>query len=135
MSDTPVGRGVVMANHVRFFAITADDVERARRFYEAVFGWTFEDWGPPGFYTIHGAGLAGALQERHKPFAGGALSFELTVGVEDLDAIARKVVAAGGVITMQKSRIETVGTLIQFTDSEGNRIGAMKYDHSPAGTA
>jgi uncharacterized protein len=118
-----------MANHVRFFAITADDVERARRFYEAVFGWMFEDWGPPGFYTIQGAGLPGALQERHEPFTGGALSFELTVGVEDLDAITRKVVAAGGVITMQKSHIETVGTLIQFTDTEGNRIGAMKYDH------
>jgi hypothetical protein len=25
-------------------------------------------------------------------------------------------------------RIETVGELIYFTDTEGNRVGAMKYD-------
>ncbi len=122
-----------MPNHVRFFAITADDVERARAFYEAVFGWTFEDWGPPGFYLIHGAGLSGALQERHEPLAGThPRSFELTVGVDDIDAIARKVVAAGGVITMQKTHLETVGTLIHFTDSEGNRMGAMQYDSDGA---
>ncbi|MEI9991827.1 MAG: VOC family protein [Rhizomicrobium sp.] len=118
-----------MANHIRFFAITAADVERARKFYEAVFGWTFEDWGPPGFYLIHGAGLPGALQQRHEPLVGThPRSFELTVGVADIDDIARKVVAAGGVIVMQKSHIETVGTLIHFTDTEANRLGAMQYD-------
>jgi predicted enzyme related to lactoylglutathione lyase len=118
-----------MTNTVRFFAITADDVERARKFYEAVFGWTFEDWGPPGFYIIHGAGLPGALQERHEPITGThPRSFELTVGVDDIDDIARKAVAAGGIIVMEKSHIETVGTLIHFTDTEGNRMGAMKYD-------
>lgn len=118
-----------MANHVRFFAITAADVDRARRFYESVFGWVFEDWGPPGFYVIQGAGLPGALQERHEPLVGShPRSFELTVGVDDLDDIIAKVVAAGGAIVMDKSHIETVGTLVHFTDTEGNRMGAMKYD-------
>jgi predicted enzyme related to lactoylglutathione lyase len=117
-----------MANHIRFCAITADDVERARRFYEDVFGWTFEDWGPPGFYTIAGAGLPGALQERREPLAAGAVPFEITVGVDDLDDVARRIAAAGGTITTQRMRIETVGELIYFTDTEGNRVGAMKYD-------
>ncbi|HUO88781.1 MAG TPA: VOC family protein [Rhizomicrobium sp.] len=118
-----------MANHIRFFAITAADVERARRFYESVFGWTFEDWGPPGFYIIQGAGLPGALQGRHEPLVGThPRSFELTVGVDDLDGIIAKVRAAGGAIVMDKSHIETVGTLIHFTDTEGNRMGAMKYE-------
>jgi catechol 2,3-dioxygenase-like lactoylglutathione lyase family enzyme len=81
-----------MTNTVRFFAITADDVERARKFYEAVFGWTFEDWGPPGFYLIHGAAMEGALQGRHEPIMGDhPRSFELTVGVDDLDDIKRRV--------------------------------------------
>ena len=120
-----------MPNHIRFCAITADDVERARRFYERVFGWTFEDWGPPGFFVIRGAGLAGALQERHEPASSGAQAFEITVGVDDVDEIAKKVMAAGGAVTMQKTRIETVGELIYFTDTEGNRVGAMKYDDNP----
>ncbi len=118
-----------MPNHVRYFAITADDVERARTFYETVFGWTFEDWGPPDFYLIRGAGLAGALQARREPLCEGAIPFEITVSVDDVDDIARKVATAGGAITMQKSRIEGVGTLIYFADTEGNRVGAMKYDN------
>jgi predicted enzyme related to lactoylglutathione lyase len=123
-----------MPNHVRFFAITADDVERARSFYEAVFGWTFEDWGPPDFYIIGGAGMNGALQKRHEPLAGThPRSFELTVGVDDIDEIARKVVAAGGAIVMQKSHLDGVGTMIQFTDTERNRMTAMKYDSDSEG--
>ena len=38
--------------HVAHFAINADDVPRARRFYERVFGWKFSAWGPPEFYKI-----------------------------------------------------------------------------------
>jgi hypothetical protein len=39
-----------MSAKLRHVAINADDVQRARRFYEAVFGWRFEPWGPPNFY-------------------------------------------------------------------------------------
>ena len=118
-----------MPNHLKFFAITADDVERARKFYEAVFGWTFEDWGPPGFYLIHGAGVSGALQGRSEKLTGtGYRAFECTVGVDSVDDIARRIEPAGGRITMKKMRIETVGDLIYFDDTEGNRVGAMQYD-------
>jgi predicted enzyme related to lactoylglutathione lyase len=117
-----------MANHLRFFAITADDVERARKFYEQVFGWTFADWGPPDFYLIQGAGTQGALQKRREKLTGsGFRAFECTISVDDVDEIARRVERAGGKITMQKMRIETVGDLIWFDDTEGNRVGAMKY--------
>ena len=37
-----------MPNNLASFAIHVDDVDRARRFYQAVFGWNFEPWGPPG---------------------------------------------------------------------------------------
>src|ERR1700750_3362090 len=59
-----------MPNHVRFFSIMADDVSRARKFYETLFGWTFEDWGPPGFYLIRGAGIEGSLHARQGPPTG-----------------------------------------------------------------
>ncbi len=118
-----------MPNHVKFFSIMVDDDVRARKFYEAVFGWTFEDWGPPGFFLIRGAGLEGSLHKRQEPLTGtGFRAFEITVGVADVDDIARRVTAAGGTITMPKMRIETVGELIYFDDTEGNRVGAMTYD-------
>ena len=42
-----------MANFIAHFAIQAEDLERARRFYERAFGWRFEAWGPPGYFKIH----------------------------------------------------------------------------------
>ena len=118
-----------MPNHVKFFSIMVDDDVRARRFYEQVFGWTFEDWGPPGFYLIRGAGLEGSLHKRQEPLTGtGFRAFEVTVGVDDLDDVTARVTRAGGTITMPKMRIETVGELVYFNDTEGNRVGAMKYD-------
>ena len=59
--------------HLAHFAINSDDLGASRRFYEAVFGWTFEPWGPPDFFhvvTADGArpGAKGALQKR-RPLA------------------------------------------------------------------
>jgi predicted enzyme related to lactoylglutathione lyase len=123
------------ANNLRHFAITADDVERARRFYEGVFGWRFEAWGPPGFYLIHTGeppgdpGLQGALQQRQTPLTGtGMRGFECTIGVADVGAIAVSVLDHGGRVTMPRFRIEGVGDLIWIEDPEGNRVGAMQYD-------
>ena len=121
---------------LRHFAINADDVQRARRFYEAVFGWTFDPWGPPNFYQIKnaGSGFLGALQERRElaPDAK-MLGYEVSMGVEDLQATMAAVVEAGGRILMQPYRIEGVGELIYFEDTEGNLVGAMKYDADRAG--
>lgn len=116
---------------LRHFAINADDVQRAKGFYESVFGWTFEAWGPPDFYQIKGAGVGfgGALQGRRELTPGARmLGFEATMGVDDIDATIAAVEAAGGKIVMRPSHIETVGTLIYFEDTEGNLVGAMKYD-------
>lgn len=114
----------------RHFAINADDLPRAKRFYESVFGWRFDPWGPPGFYQIHnaGAGVIGALQERRELAPGIAMrGFEASFGVEDLPATIAAIEANGGRILMQPYRIEGVGELVYFEDSEGNFAGAMQY--------
>ena len=116
---------------VRHFAIHADDVPRAKRFYEAVLGWTFHPWGPPNFYQVRnaGEGIVGALQDRHEPLTGtGMRGYEVSVGVDDLAQTMRDILAHGGEILMQPYRIEGVGELIFFQDTEGNRVGAMQYD-------
>jgi len=123
-----------MANNLRHFAIAADDLDRARRFYEAVFGWRFEAWGPPDFYLIHTGtsddpGVQGALQKGQTPVTGtGLKGFECTIGVADVAAIAKAVVLHGGRVTMERYRIEGVGDLVWLEDTEGNRVGAMQYD-------
>jgi uncharacterized protein len=126
-----------MPNNLASFAIHVDDVDRARTFYEAVFEWTFEPWGPPGFYLIHtgdeaSPGIQGLMHERHAPRSSGGLNgFEVTFSVDDVDVIAARVEANGGTITYAKGVIPTVGALIRFLDTEGNDVGAMKYEVTP----
>ena len=126
-----------MPNNLASFAIHVDDVDRARAFYEAVFEWSFEPWGPPGFYLIHtgdetSPGVQGLMHTRHSPRAEGGLNgFEVTFSVDDVEVIADRVEANGGTITYAKSVIPTVGALIRFLDTEGNDVGAMKYVTAP----
>lgn len=123
-----------VAQNIRHFAINADDVPRARRFYERVFGWRFESWGPPGFLLIHTGsvsdpGIQGALQGRRELIDGEKMiGYECSIAVNDVDAVEKAVVASGGTIVMPKSVIPTVGHLIFFRDTEGNVAGAMQYD-------
>ena len=114
------------------FAINADDVARARRFYERVLGWSFTPWGPPGFYRIDQGGpspVLGALQGRRDLIPGvRTVGFECTVGVDSIDDVERSALANGGRILLDRSVIAGVGTLTFFADPEGNAFGAMQYD-------
>jgi uncharacterized protein len=116
---------------LRHFAINADDTARAKTFYEGVFGWRFDPWGPPNFYRVKnaGAGVFGALQERCELVPGVRMAgYEASFGVEDLKATIAAIEAGGGRIVMPPYRIEGVGELIYFEDTEGNLAGAMQYD-------
>jgi predicted enzyme related to lactoylglutathione lyase len=123
-----------MANNVHHFDVHADDLPRARRFYETVFGWRFRSWGPPDFFLIatgddSDPGIGGALVKRHDPLTGeGVRCYECTIAVEDIVAIEQAIVAAGGKITMPRVAIPTVGQLIKFLDTEGNLVAAMQYE-------
>ncbi len=123
-----------MSANLAHFAINADDVDASRRFYESVFGWTFNAYGPPGFYQIQTGpdsdpGVRGALQERRQLLPDGPTTgFECTISVDDVDAIHRQVIDAGGTILMERFTISKVGHLIAFKDPGGNAVLAMQYD-------
>lgn len=120
-----------MPAHLRHFSINADDLARARAFYTAVFGWTFESWGPPGFYIIEGLGGtgSGSLQERRELVPGQRIgTFETTFAVDDIAATLAAVTANGGRVLMQPHRIEGVGEIGYFEDTEGNVCGVGQYD-------
>jgi len=117
-----------MPNKLAHFAIEADDLDRAKTFYETVFGWTFNPWGPPGFYQIAGAGVNGALQERREPVPEGRKGMDLTFAVDELEATTELVVANGGQINSQVFTIPTVGRLVEVLDTEGNLVLVMQYE-------
>lgn len=131
--DRAPGYTVAMKNNntLAHFSINADDVDRARAFYERVFGWKFAAWGPPGFYKIDNreSAVLGSLQGRRALVPGTrTLGFECTIGVPSIEATERAVVASGGKVVLARSVIAGVGTLMFFQDPEGNVFGAMQYD-------
>lgn len=117
-----------MPNKLAHFAIEADDVNRAKSFYESVFGWAFNPWGPPDFYQIQDAGLHGALQQRREPMPSGRKGMELTFAVDDLDDSRKLVLSSGGSISSEVFTIPTVGQLLEVMDTEGNVLLLMQYE-------
>ena len=119
-----------MTGRFRHFAINADDVARAKEFYQAVFGWTFAPWGPPGFYQTNdaGPGVKGALQQRRDWGDRRMHSFDSTFGVDDIAAALAAVAENGGRVLMPPFRIDGVGEIAYFEDSEGNICGVAQYE-------
>jgi uncharacterized protein len=122
-------------SQVAHFAINADDVNRALRFYEKVFGWKFQAYGPPGFYMVDEQSakmtvpLRGSLQKRREIVPGIPMrGFECTISVDDINAIAASIEKHGGKIVMPICTLAGVGQLLFFQDPEGNIAGAMQYD-------
>lgn len=119
--------------HIAHFAINADDLERAKKFYAAVFGWAFEAWGPPGFYMLKGAEGPGkmhaSIQTRRNIVPGKSIfGLECTLAVDNSEKAEAAIKKAGGKIVMPRAVIAGVGKLFFFEDTEGNIVGAMEYD-------
>lgn len=114
------------------FAINTDDVEGTRAFYGEVFGWRFQEYGPPGFLQIldeDGTSPMGAIQQRRDLLDGQATrGFECTFGVDDIKGLRDRVVAAGGAILMETFTISKVGLVLAFEDPGGHPVLAMEYD-------
>lgn len=120
-----------MPSPLRHFAVNATDLDAARRFYAAVFDWGFTPWGPPGFFKIDtgDATVMGALQQRRELVDGVQIrGLEGTFAVDDIAAVTKAAVAAGGRVLMEPTTISGVGHLAWLADPDGNAIGAMQFD-------
>jgi predicted enzyme related to lactoylglutathione lyase len=120
-------------NHIAHFTINTDDVEATRSFYEAVFGWKFNPWGPPGFYQIDTGSepvtLMGALQQRRALVPGvQTRGFECTIAVASLDKTQALLEKHGAKLVLERSTIPQVGHLLFFEDPGGNFVGAIEFD-------
>ena len=119
-----------MSGELRHIAINADDVGRAKAFYEVVFGWKFQPWGPPDFFNAQTpGGLMAAVQKRREIVPGvKATAYECTMGVANLAETLEAIAGAGGRVVAGPYTIPTVGELAFFQDTEGNIAGVMQYE-------
>lgn len=115
-----------MTSAINWFELPTRDLERARRFYEAVLGETLEVFlggrRPMAFFPKVD-GVNGALiQDAHEePGATGATVYLNTNG--RLGACVRRVEAAGGRIVVPITDIGPNGRYVVVIDTEGNRVG------------
>lgn len=114
------------------FDISADDPERAKRFYEAIFGWKI---GPivgfADYYEVETAdlrgikGIGGGITKRKHPQQTCIVNF---IGVSSIDETIAKLNSIGGKVIQSKQAIAGYGYIAVCADTENNLFGLFQED-------
>ena len=114
------------------FEIPAADVERAKTFYQELFGWQISlAQGYEDYWFIQTGDehdLVGGLMKRQAPDQG-PVSY---VQVESVADYAAKVEEMGGKVIVPKSPVPGMGWFVHCLDSEGNAFALWEDDSSAA---
>ena len=122
-----------MKNPITHFEIPADNVERAKRFYEKIFDWKIEKYDKGGDYWFvmttevgddeltpkEPGAINGGLVKRDKPNE----PFLNYITVDSIDKICKIIEKNGGTIVVPKTKMGEWGWWATFTDTEGNIFG------------
>lgn len=116
---------------VTWFELPADDVSRAKAFYESAFGWKLSDMGGGSFMAI-----TAPSDEQGTPMDAGAINGDISpkskqlkaplivITVDDLDKKIKVVESEGGkVITPPQEIPEMKAVYATVADTEGNQVG------------
>ncbi len=116
-----------MKNSINWFEIPVKNFERAKAFYETLFGVPIEVMPHPSYkYGILPGdmqnGVTGGIVEGEgfEPSMKGALIY--LNGGDDLSIPLAKVEKAGGKIILPKTSIGNNGFMAHFVDTEGNKM-------------
>ncbi|MCT2343785.1 VOC family protein [Niallia taxi] len=123
------------------FEIHVSDMDRAKKFYGEVFGWTFQDWteyaGMPYFGAVTGKeeelGINGALMQRQGPAPESTQAlngFACTMGVENYEQSEAKILENGGTVALPKYALPGMAWQGYYKDPEGNIFGIHQPDEN-----
>jgi predicted enzyme related to lactoylglutathione lyase len=120
-----------MKNAISWFEIPTIDIERAQKFYEAIFQIKLEPLETDNFkmrmFPLDNPmnGVGGTLVKTdgfHVPSATDGPLIYLN-GNPDVQIVVERIEAAGGKVTVPKTKIsDEYGYMAVFIDTEGNRI-------------
>lgn len=112
------------------FDISAENPDRAKKFYQDLFGWKIENLPGPMDYSLiqttdlNGAkGIGGGIARREKNDQAGIINF---IGVKSIDESLKSVEKLGGKVVQQKQAVPGWGYLAVCLDTENNRIGLFQ---------
>lgn len=126
---------------VTHFEIHAENLARARIFYEKVFGWEITQWENDEYWMISTGddkekGINGGLLKRlgdAPTFDNPVSAYVCTINTDNVDDVSRKVVEAGGNVIVEKRDISGMGWLCYCKDTEGNIFGLMQGKEKVSG--
>ncbi|MBL9019170.1 MAG: VOC family protein [Myxococcales bacterium] len=113
-----------MANPLCHWELAVSDVARTKRFYSAVFDWTFEPMGPEYTMIETGSGPRGGLME--KPPRAPAPALNTYFQVADLAKTLRLAVEAGATVVVPKTEITGAGWFAMFLDPDRIPVGIFE---------
>lgn len=129
-----------MTGRVVHFEIPYDDAERARGFYQKVFGWQMMPVPEMG-YTLVMSGPSGDEGPTEPGFINGGMrereagytTPNIVIDVDNLEDALRSVNEAGGTTVAERQPVGDMGFTAYFTDCEGNLVGLWETAGPPTG--
>ncbi len=111
---------------ITWFEIPATDLQRAKRFYEAIFETelkVMDFGGPMAIFPYENPGIGGCIVAGGThPSPHGTLIYLNAEG--RLDRTLELLESAGGRVDTSKMKVsDDIGYVAHFIDSEGNRVG------------
>ncbi len=117
--------------NIIWFEIAADNVERAKKFYSALFGWKIEKFpGPREYWHIDTGGSDdspdGGMMKRQDP----QQTITNYINVASVNKAAAKVQKLGGKICLPKTAVPEMGYFVVCQDTENNMFALWEIDRS-----
>src|SRR5437867_13432557 len=116
-----------MGRPVVHWELWSEDPARTSDFYKKVFDWQIQHLPEQDYQLVQTGGEGGINGGIFKPKRGpwpGKMSFY--IDVDDLDAHAEKIKAAGGKVLLEKQGVPGAGQFSLFEDPDGRVLGLWK---------
>lgn len=117
------------------FHLPADKIERAKEFYQKLFGWEIMDTGMGKNYHLITTVVTDEKGQLGEPGAiNGAMyqresadeSSVIVINVSSIDESLKNVVTLGGKVVVPKSPVGDFGLYAEISDPEGNVLGLFQ---------
>ncbi|GAA5219291.1 VOC family protein [Corallincola platygyrae] len=105
---------------VNYLELPAADLEQEKAFFNALFGWQFQDYGPD-YVAFSGAGIDGGFYRSNNQARTAQGSALIVFYSESLEQTLSKVEACGGSIIQDIFEFPG-GRRFHFTDPNGNEF-------------
>jgi len=111
-----------MSNHLKihYLEFPARDIDATKQFFGAVFGWSFQDYGPE-YVAILDGGIDGGFFKSDQTVSTDSGSVLMVMYSEDLEATQKAIEEAGGSIVKPIFSFPG-GRRFHFGDPNGNEF-------------